>query len=107
MPVQVKEMQLGSNSILKTGGPNKNGTMANGQIDIQQSFLDTALEPKNQWRDVIIIPPQGIVNVYQRFGEKGPGNIAWAGKSVFHCHFLDHEDEGMMSNFIIERRGMS
>jgi FtsP/CotA-like multicopper oxidase with cupredoxin domain len=27
--------------------------------------------------------------------------VEWAGKSVYHCHILPHEDTGMMNNFII------
>jgi prophage tail gpP-like protein len=35
--------------------------------------------------------------INQRFGE----SIAWTGKTVFHCHFLDHEDQGMIAAMII------
>ena len=38
-----------------------------------------------------------MTKVRQRFGE----SIAWTGKMVFHCHFLDHEDQGMISSMMI------
>lgn len=47
------------------------------------------------WRDTVGVPPQGQVRVWIRFG---PG----IGKTVYHCHFLGHEDSGMLRNFIVE-----
>lgn len=41
------------------------------------------------WRDVVIVPPQGQVRI--RMPVKGFG-----GRTVFHCHIFDHEDLGMM-----------
>jgi FtsP/CotA-like multicopper oxidase with cupredoxin domain len=38
--------------------------------------------------------PQGSITIRIRFKE-------WTGKSVFHCHILNHEDTGMMNNFLI------
>ena len=54
------------------------------------------------WWDTFMLPPKGVVN-----GREKPGQIklrmrlrsdVW-GKTVFHCHFLPHEDNGMMSVF--------
>jgi FtsP/CotA-like multicopper oxidase with cupredoxin domain len=41
------------------------------------------------WRDVVIVPARGQVTVRIRFAEFG-------GRTVYHCHVLDHEDQGMM-----------
>ena len=41
------------------------------------------------WRDVVIVPARGQVTVRIRFA-------AIAGRTVYHCHVLDHEDHGMM-----------
>ncbi|MGB2933717.1 MAG: multicopper oxidase domain-containing protein, partial [Nostocoides sp.] len=41
------------------------------------------------WRDVVIVPARGQVTVRIRFAEI-------AGRTVYHCHVLDHEDQGMM-----------
>jgi FtsP/CotA-like multicopper oxidase with cupredoxin domain len=48
-----------------------------------------------RWQDVVNIPARGEVTVriaFDRFG----------GRTVFHCHILDHEDNGMMG--VIEAR---
>lgn len=41
------------------------------------------------WRDVISVPAGGQVTVRIRFD-------AFPGRTVYHCHILDHEDLGMM-----------
>ena len=41
------------------------------------------------WRDVVNIPANGQVKVRVRFRD-------FTGRSVYHCHILDHEDQGMM-----------
>ena len=49
--------------------------------------LDESAGP--QWRDVVVVPAGGRVTVrvpVRRFG----------GRTVYHCHVLDHEDLGMM-----------
>lgn len=42
-----------------------------------------------EWRDVINVPAQGRVKVRVAFRD-------FSGRSVYHCHILDHEDLGMM-----------
>ncbi|MFJ6376006.1 multicopper oxidase family protein [Pseudarthrobacter oxydans] len=46
-------------------------------------------------RDVVNIPANGQVKVRVRF-------TGFTGRSVYHCHILDHEDQGMMG--VIEVR---
>ncbi|MGQ9411186.1 multicopper oxidase family protein [Mycolicibacterium gilvum] len=41
-------------------------------------------------QDVVLIPPQGWVRLRIAF-------TRFAGRSVYHCHILDHEDAGMMA----------
>ncbi|EYR62492.1 copper oxidase [Actinotalea ferrariae CF5-4] len=41
------------------------------------------------WRDVVDVPAQGEAVVRIRFG-------TFSGRTVYHCHILDHEDAGMM-----------
>lgn len=53
-----------------------------------------ALE-RPEWRDVVNVPSQGRVKVRVAFKD-------FAGRSVYHCHILDHEDLGMMG--VIEVR---
>ena len=72
------------------------GALPTGET-LEESVKSTIMVPPNQWRDVTFIPPFGMVKTYQKFG----GSIAWAGKTVFHCHFLDHEDQGMIAAMMI------
>lgn len=44
--------------------------------------------------DTIWVEANSEVVIRTRFRE-------WAGKSVYHCHILPHEDTGMMQNFLI------
>jgi FtsP/CotA-like multicopper oxidase with cupredoxin domain len=42
-----------------------------------------------EWRDVINVPAGREVRIRVRFADFG-------GRTVYHCHILDHEDQGMM-----------
>jgi hypothetical protein len=46
------------------------------------------------WRDVVIVPPNGRTRIWVQYKN-------YTGKTVFHCHFLAHEDTGMMSTLFI------
>ncbi|MDC5697913.1 multicopper oxidase family protein [Intrasporangium calvum] len=48
------------------------------------------------WRDVVIVPGGGEVRVLVSFEKFG-------GRTVYHCHILDHEDRGMMG--IVQTQG--
>jgi FtsP/CotA-like multicopper oxidase with cupredoxin domain len=47
------------------------------------------------WLDVVNIPSGGSVTVRVRFADFG-------GRTVYHCHILDHEDLGMMGTIVTE-----
>ncbi len=49
---------------------------------------DVPVEPP-AWRDVVNVPANGTVRVLIAFED-------FAGTTVYHCHILDHEDQGMM-----------
>ncbi|MFP5274747.1 multicopper oxidase family protein [Coleofasciculus sp.] len=46
-------------------------------------------EPYRAWRDTVLVPVGGTVRIRVRFTD-------FPGKTVYHCHILDHEDLGMM-----------
>ncbi|HIK43825.1 MAG TPA: multicopper oxidase domain-containing protein, partial [Leptolyngbyaceae cyanobacterium M65_K2018_010] len=46
-------------------------------------------EPLRAWKDVVNIPAYETVRIRIPFRD-------FAGKTVYHCHILDHEDQGMM-----------
>jgi FtsP/CotA-like multicopper oxidase with cupredoxin domain len=44
------------------------------------------------WQDTALVPSQGYIVIRVPFTD-------FPGRSVFHCHILEHEDLGMMANF--------
>lgn len=54
--------------------------------------IEEAGEPllEATWRDVVNIPARSEVTVRIPFED-------FQGRTVFHCHILDHEDRGMMA----------
>jgi Multicopper oxidase len=77
-------------------------------ISLMDAVFETNLVPPNMWRDTVFIAPFGTTQIYQRFGQasldggnSSTGGTVWTGKTVYHCHFLDHEDQGMMAAMVI------
>ena len=54
---------------------------------IEAPYLEANGAP--DWRDVVIVPARGQVRVRVPITDFG-------GRTVYHCHILDHEDQGMM-----------
>ena len=52
-------------------------------------------QPPGTIQDTIWIEANSEVVIRMKFRQ-------WAGKSVYHCHILPHEDTGMMQNFLIK-----
>jgi len=55
-----------------------------------------------------MVPPFGYVKIKQCYDAAAPEVIGGpskilAGKFVFHCHFLAHEDTGLIHNVILKR----
>jgi FtsP/CotA-like multicopper oxidase with cupredoxin domain len=46
-------------------------------------------EPFRSWKDTVNVPKHETVRLIVRFEN-------FAGLWMFHCHILDHEDQGMM-----------
>jgi len=47
------------------------------------------------WRDTVLVKRGETVRIRIPFND-------FTGKTVYHCHVLDHEDLGMMGNLMIE-----
>ena len=47
-------------------------------------------EPRAAWKDVVNVPANGSIELLVLFND-------FAGKTVMHCHIVEHEDLGMMS----------
>jgi FtsP/CotA-like multicopper oxidase with cupredoxin domain len=94
-PFQVIEVV----SSFLTRFPDDNASFATAIRQItDQQFVDI---PRN-WRDTILVPPFGMVRIWIRFN-------AWpmyglTGKTVMHCHFMAHEETGMMANWRLNER---
>ena len=52
-------------------------------------------EPFLAWKDVVLVKPGETVVIRMAFRD-------FVGKTVYHCHILDHEDLGMMANLDIQ-----
>lgn len=52
--------------------------------------VDGVAPHEPRWRDVVDVPAGATVRVLVDF-RRHPG------RSVYHCHVLDHEDAGMMA----------
>lgn len=53
------------------------------------------IAPNEQgWKDVIQVPGRQMVNVIGEF-------TGASGRFMYHCHILEHEDEGMMRPFVV------
>jgi FtsP/CotA-like multicopper oxidase with cupredoxin domain len=51
------------------------------------------------WKDTVLLNDRETVDVLIRFDQfRGP----YDGQYLIHCHQLEHEDMGMMSNFVVE-----
>ncbi|UKD52490.1 multicopper oxidase domain-containing protein [Amycolatopsis sp. FU40] len=60
-----------------------------------EGFADIPLEKYEEgWKDTIIVDPGQWVSVAGQFS-------GGTGEFMYHCHILDHEDEGMMRPFVV------
>lgn len=48
------------------------------------------------WKDTVLVRTHETVDVLVRFD-------AYEGRYLLHCHKLEHEDHGMMMNFVVGR----
>jgi FtsP/CotA-like multicopper oxidase with cupredoxin domain len=47
------------------------------------------------WKDTVLVMPGERIRILVRFGD-------YPGLFLYHCHNLEHEDMGMMRNYLIE-----
>jgi FtsP/CotA-like multicopper oxidase with cupredoxin domain len=80
---------------------NKNGNWAHPMhlhnIQFQVIDINDRLEPQNnpKWKDVVNVPRSGRARFINRFNNR-------KGMFFFHCHILQHEDDGLMTTAFIE-----
>jgi hypothetical protein len=56
---------------------------------VQPGMLD------NGWKDTFLLMPGERVKILLRFAD-------YDGLYLYHCHNLEHEDGGMMRNYLVE-----
>lgn len=62
---------------------------------VSRSGGRNSIQPHEKgWKDTVLVAPKEKVEVIVKFTQKG--------KFVFHCHNLEHEDDGMMLNFEVK-----
>lgn len=66
-------------------------------IDVQNGELEFT----TGWHDTIMVPPLGTVSLLVEFGYYPDPTLAY----MYHCHMLNHEDHGMMGQFVIVEPG--
>lgn len=50
------------------------------------------------WKDVVLVKPFETVRIVKRFHDYAHSTSPY----MFHCHILEHEDVGMMGQFVVE-----
>jgi FtsP/CotA-like multicopper oxidase with cupredoxin domain len=68
---------------------------------VQFQILDRGGKPPADyelgWKDTVLVSNAEIVHVIMRFPEFSDANTPY----MYHCHILEHEDMGMMGQFIV------
>ncbi|MBK9510929.1 MAG: multicopper oxidase domain-containing protein [Cytophagaceae bacterium] len=64
------------------------------QVVSRTGGRNTILPQEKAWKDTVLVAPTEKVKVIVKFEQKG--------KFVFHCHNLEHEDDGMMLNLEVK-----
>jgi suppressor of ftsI len=76
------------------------------QLDFQVVEVDGQAVPFTGYQDVVTLPPASgpntpsVVKVIIPFT-----NPVIAGKFVYHCHIIQHEDQGMMASIFVQQPG--
>ncbi len=63
--------------------------------DFQVISRDNKPEPYRAWKDTTLVRRGEVVRIRIPFKD-------FPGKTVYHCHILDHEDLGMMATLEIQ-----
>lgn len=76
------------------------GTYGSGTTTpIRRTGSGVLLPNEQGWKDTIRVGPGELVTVAGYFGDS-------CGKYVYHCHMLEHEDMGMMRQFVVLPAGI-
>jgi FtsP/CotA-like multicopper oxidase with cupredoxin domain len=62
---------------------------SSGRNSVSAGYLDAG------WKDTVLVMPGERVRILLRFRD-------YAGLFLYHCHMLEHEDSGLMRNYLIK-----
>lgn len=69
--------------------------------NVQFRILDRDGEPPEDyergWKDTVLVNPLETVRILVRFSDYSDPHLPY----MFHCHVLEHEDMGMMGQFVV------
>lgn len=73
--------------------------------DVQFQVLDRDGDPpppnERGWKDTITVNKDETVRVIMQFKDYADPEVPY----MFHCHILEHEDRGMMGQFVVTKEG--
>ena len=49
------------------------------------------------WKDAVYVPPNETVRFLVELGDYSDSDVPY----MFHCHVLQHQDRGMMGQFVV------
>jgi len=58
---------------------------------------NNVLENEKGYKDTVYLPPNSSVKVIVKMSDYADENYPY----MYHCHFLEHEDNGMMGQFVV------
>jgi len=129
-PFQIKDVITNNEGAYSPDAPAGSGGFYDSVVTNQGITVNKETgqrESDMRWRDTVLVPPGGSVHLWMRFDARNPlrldpntgspvnavGSSAgvtqpagvFTGKTVYHCHFLTHEDLGMIENFVLTKAG--
>ena len=68
---------------------------------VQFQILDRNGQPSTSadlgWKDTVLVPPGDLVRIIMAFDRYADPQVPY----MYHCHILEHEDNGMMGQFLV------
>lgn len=96
-----ERVRLGDTEIWEITNPNTQAHPFHVHGDSFQILSRNGAPPPDNelgWKDVVLIRPNEIVRIIKRFHDYADS----ANPYMYHCHILEHEDVGMMGQFVVE-----
>ena len=94
-------IRLGATEVWEITNPNNQAHPFHVHGDSFQILSrDGATPTANElgWKDVVLVRPFETVRIVKRFHDHGDPVNSY----MFHCHILEHEDVGMMGQFVVD-----